>query len=99
MDGCNTVYRFSVSGGGIGVPPGTGIAPVGKRDPAQLPNIFGGRRFSGADVCGPAPVPPRGHQQGGVTGKADISLETGPAVCTLFAQIQPEGIREIPTSL
>ena len=35
---------------------------VGKRDPPQLPNIFGERYCSGGDVCGPAQAPPRGHQ-------------------------------------
>jgi hypothetical protein len=34
-------YRFSVSGGEKGVPPGTGFALLGKRDPPELPNIFG----------------------------------------------------------
>jgi len=47
---------------GIGGVYPTGVSPVGKRDPPQLPNIFGERRFSGGDVCGPAQAPPRGHQ-------------------------------------
>ena len=51
QDAQNTVHRFSVSGGGIGGCPGTGVALVGKRDPPELPNIFGERRFSGVDVC------------------------------------------------
>jgi hypothetical protein len=42
--------------------PGTGVAPVGKRDPPELPEFFGERRFSGGDVCGPALVLPRGRQ-------------------------------------
>jgi hypothetical protein len=32
---------------------------------------------------------PSGEQTGGLTGKVDISLEMGPTVCTLFAQIPP----------
>jgi len=58
QDAQNTVHRFWLSDGGIGVPPGTGVAPVGKRDPPELPNIFGERSCSGVDVCGPAPAPP-----------------------------------------
>ena len=46
QDAQNTVHRFWVSGGGIGVPPGTGVSPVGKRDPPELPNIFGERFLS-----------------------------------------------------
>ena len=42
QDAQNTVHRFWLSDGGIGVPPGTGVAPVGKRDPPELPNIFRG---------------------------------------------------------
>jgi len=62
----NTVHRFWISGGGIGVPPGTGVTPVGKRDPPELPNIFGERRCSGVDVCGPAQaLPPPGVRRGG----------------------------------
>ena len=37
----NRVYRFWVSDGGIGGCPGTGVSLIGKREPAQLPNISG----------------------------------------------------------
>jgi hypothetical protein len=42
QDEQNTVHRFWVSAGGIGGDPGTGVAPVGKMDPPELPNIFRG---------------------------------------------------------
>ena len=72
---------------------------VGKMDPPELPNIFRGTalqwRRCVRSCTSTAPSPP---MRGGLPGKVDISLETGPAVCTLFAQIQKEGIRESPTS-
>jgi len=43
-----------------------GVSLIGKRDPPQLPSIFGERYCIGVDVCGPAQVPPRGrHNEGG----------------------------------
>ena len=63
---------------GIGVPPGTGVAPVGKMDPPQLPEIFGERRCSGVDVCGPAPVPPPNVDGRGGSASIRSALEITP---------------------
>ena len=39
-DAQNTVHRFSVSGGGIGVPPGTGVSPKSKPGEAEPPRLM-----------------------------------------------------------
>ena len=48
--------------------PGTGVSPLEKRDPPQLPNIFGERYCIGVDVCRPAPVPALRWRRGGAFG-------------------------------
>ena len=58
--------------------PGTGVSPVGKRDPAQLPNISG-NGIAVALMCAVLhQYRPVAANEGGLTGKADISLEMGP---------------------
>ena len=87
QDAQNSVGRFWISGGGIGVPPGTGVSLIGKMDPASY-QIFSGNGIAVASMCaGSHKYRPSRDQTGGLTGKVDISPEMGPTVCTLFAQI------------
>ena len=81
QDAQNTAYWFSVSGGGVGGVPGTGVSPVRKRDPPQLPNIFRGTVFQWRrcvrSCTSTAPSPP---MRGGASSrktprKASVSLD------------------------
>ena len=62
------------------MPPGTGVAPVGKRDPPELPNIFGERRFSGGDV----PIRGTSGGDGGRCARVERPDYAGD-ICTLYA--------------
>jgi hypothetical protein len=78
----------------------TGLSPVGKRDPPELPNIFRGTTLQWRRCVrtgtSTAPWTPK---RGGLTGKVDISLEMGP-VAHLWLTYGPlSQHRKNPTSL
>ena len=82
-----------------GVHPTGGLACRAKWTRPSYQN-FSGNGIAVAAMCAVRhQYRPVAANEGGLTGKVDISLEMGPAVCTLFAQIHTEGIRESPTSL
>ena len=62
-DAQNTVHRFSVSDDGLrGGVPHWGSRLSGKWTRPSYQILFGERRCSGTDVCGPALAPPRRRQ-------------------------------------
>ena len=73
------------------MPPGTGVAPVGKMDPPELPNISG-NGLAVASMCAVRhQYRPVAANEGGLTGKVDISPEMGP-VGDLWVTRGPTGV-------
>jgi hypothetical protein len=69
------------------------------RDPPELPEFFGERRCSGADVCGPALVPPpRKSNGGGVCLVARSTPTNDPRGYSVVTQVSVESHSESPTS-